>query len=261
MNLNLAPYKDRHAGERAVIMANGPSLNAMDLSPLAHEVVFGCNAGFLIYKDYDWRHRYFFCVDSRVVFDRLEDLQSWQLNNPKGQLFLPAAVDIISERGEIFNRSVKDCVPDQTQIEFFNMSKIGQISRGHVLSKNLLYGVTEPFTVTATMLEFAIFMGFKEIFLIGADTSYEVDSSVIQAGPEGSEGVKALLTSTSDDVNHFDTEYFGAGREWHAPNPQRMLWHYQKIQEEKPADTTIYNAGVGGRLEVFPRKDFAEVFY
>lgn len=260
LNLDLAKFRDIHKGARAFVMANGPSLNKMDLSGLVNEIVFGANAGFLIYKHYSWKHKYFFCVDSRVVFDRLDELFQLALDNPDTVLFLPRSVNELQEDGSSAIRSVEGEIPEKLQnIVFFNMYPIGDSRVGAGLSENLVRGVTEPFTVTATMIEFAVYMGFAEIYLIGADTHYKVDSSVKQSGSMGPEGVKSLLVSTDDDTNHFDPSYFGQGRKWHAPNTGRMAAHYARIAELLPEDVRVFNAGVDSQLDVFPKCEFSSL--
>lgn len=261
LNLDLGEFRDVHQGARAFIMANGPSLNKMDLSHLDNEIVFGANAGFLMYKNYSWKHKYFFCVDSRVVFDRRDDLLQLALDNPDTVLFLPRSVNVLHEDGSLTVRSVEVEIPKKLKnIVFFNMYPIGDPRVGGGLSKNLIRGVTEPFTVTATMIEFAVYMGFSEVYLIGADTNYHIDSSVKQSGSKGPEGVKSLLVSTDDDPNHFDPSYFGAGRKWHAPNTSRMIAHYERIRELLPPQVRVWNAGIDSRLEVFDKKPFDELF-
>lgn len=261
LNLDLGKFRDIHKDARAFIMANGPSLNKMDLSYLDGEIVFGANAGFLIYKHYAWKHKYFFCVDARVVFDRLDDLFQLALDNPDTVLFLPKSVNVLHEDGLSTVRSVEDEIPKKLQnIVFFNMYPIGDPRVGAGLCKNLIRGVTEPFTVTATMIEFAVYMGFSEVYLIGADTNYQIDSSVKQAGSMGPEGVKSLLISTNDDPNHFDASYFGPGRKWHAPNTNRMIAHYERIKMLLPPQVRVWNAGIDSKLNAYERCNFESIF-
>lgn len=261
LNIQLGKFRDIHKGQRAFVMANGPSLNKMDLSPLKGEIVFGANAGFLIYKKYDWRHKYYFCVDSRVVFDRLADLEKLAETNKEMICFLPEAVNVLKEDNTSERLSVESAIAKpRPNVTFFKMFPIGDQRVGQGLSENLIRGVTEPFTVTATMIEFAIYMGFSEIFLIGADTNYVINSSVEQRGGMGPEGIKSLLISTEADPNHFDASYFGPGRKWHAPNIKRMIAHYQRIKDLLPKGVQIWNAGIESKLKVFDLKPFSELF-
>ena len=65
-----------------------------------------------------------------------------------------------------------------------------------------------------------------------------------------------VILSQSDDPNHFDPRYFGAGKTWHDPKLDRVLVNYRLAGEVyRAAGREIVNATVGGRLEVFPRLD------
>ena len=102
-------------------------------------------------------------------------------------------------------------------------------------------------------LQLAHYMGFKEVFLIGMDFDYIIPESAIIDG--------ANITSTEDDPNHFDPSYFGAGKKWHDPKLHNVLKSYQHIQRVYLEDNRrIYNATKGGKLEVFPRVMYEELF-
>src|SRR3546814_9609002 len=58
---------DRHRGERCVIVANGPSLDAMDLSFLQRETVIGLNKIFLGFEKFDFYPRYYVAVHRKVL--------------------------------------------------------------------------------------------------------------------------------------------------------------------------------------------------
>jgi hypothetical protein len=57
MNRRISRLQDRHRGERCVIVANGPSLNGMDLSFLRREVTIGVNKIFLGFQDFGFYPR------------------------------------------------------------------------------------------------------------------------------------------------------------------------------------------------------------
>jgi hypothetical protein len=112
-------------------------------------------------------------------------------------------------------------------------------------------------TVTITAIQLAVHMGFNPIYLIGCDTRYTIPASVL----EDSGNRQALLSTLDDDPNHFDPRYFGYGRRWHQPNPELMVQHYQLVEAVLSArGVAVFNATVGGDLEVFPRVDYASLF-
>jgi len=118
-----------------------------------------------------------------------------------------------------------------------------------------------PNTVTITMMQLAYHLGFDEIYLIGCDTSYTVPNTVVQEGPALSTGEGLFLTSTADDdPNHFDPTYFGRDRAWHQPKVEDMIGHYQQCKAVlDELGVAVFNATVGGQLEVFPRVDYRDV--
>lgn len=256
----LLAWRNRHRGERCFVMGNGPSLNKMDLSKLAGETVFACNGAFLLFDRVSWRPTYYTCVDSRVIRDRAADITQMLDAEPGITAFLPAVIHLHDGSGQEFaGRSVIAPGPNR---HYFN--EIGNRESHHVESMVSLDAddfVVQPYTVAITMIQLALFMGFSEIYLIGCDTSYKVQESVRQTGRQ-IDGVGLLLTSTrDDDDNHFDPRYFGRGREWHNPQVAKMLEHYRWARlAARRKRVRIFNATVGGQLEVFERVAFDTLF-
>ena len=108
-------------------------------------------------------------------------------------------------------------------------------------------------SVTIINLQLAYYLGFSEVYLIGMDFSYTIPDS---AKVEGD-----IITSTEDDPNHFHKDYFGKGKTWKDPKLERVLNNYQLAKAMYEADgRAIYNATAGGKLELFERRDFHDVF-
>ena len=106
-------------------------------------------------------------------------------------------------------------------------------------------------SVTIINLQLAYWMGFSRVVLIGMDFSYTIPDDVDREGD--------LITSNSDDVNHFHPHYFGKGKSWKDPKLDRVLVNYRLAKEMFEADgREIVNATVGGRLEIFQRMDLLE---
>lgn len=257
---DLSAFQGIHAGKRCFVMGNGPSLNKMDLSMLDGEDVFACNSAFLLFDRVDWRPRYYTCVDTRVLRDRAEDISRMLDRHPDIIAFFPDRISLHDGTGRIFE--TRTIIPPAPNRYYFNEEPNSLASPPETMfSLNVNDRVVQPYTVAITMLQLAAYMGYSTIYLIGCDTSYSVGASVKQQGPK-LDGVGLLLTSTEDnDPNHFDPTYFGAGREWHNPQVDKMIMHYgwaKKALESSP--TQIINATVGGNLEVFERADFKMLF-
>jgi hypothetical protein len=96
-------------------------------------------------------------------------------------------------------------------------------------------------------------MGFSKVYLIGFDHSYTIPKDAQVSGVD--------ILSQSDDPNHFVPGYFGRGYRWHDPRVDRMEQAYRRAGEAFEADgRKIYNATVGGRLEVFERVEYSSLF-
>jgi len=256
---DFTPFRGRHAGQACFVMGNGPSLNRMNLDLLDGQVVFGSNAAYLLHDRVSWRHRYYFSCDSRVLPDHADRIVEMHEQNPGMELFFPVVLHRWDGSGAI--EATEDHIPRAPGRWFYKPLPIS----GHHLpftavSADMNQGLIMPYTVTINMIEAAVYMGFSTIVLIGCDTDYVIPEDVIAEGPEVG-GVPSLLTSRSDDPNHFHPDYFGKGRKWHQPHVHRMIQHYEWARDAfAHHGVTIVNATVGGKLEVFPRVEFEGLF-
>jgi hypothetical protein len=101
--------------------------------------------------------------------------------------------------------------------------------------------------------ELAYYLGILEVYLIGVDHSYQPPAKVDEVNG-------TVITSRSIDLNHFHPDYFGPGYRWHDPKVQRMEMAYMEAERFfKSHGGVIYNATIGGQLEVFPRVEFGRV--
>lgn len=252
---DLSPFKDRHKGERCFIMGNGPSLNDTDLSLLAGETVFACNAAFLLFDRIDWRPCYYVCVDARVLPDRAAEIDAMLAADPSITGFFPTFLrEEVAGAGRTATRAI---LPPGRGRYYFTEAPNALDDLPHsMFSYDANESVVQPFTVAITMLQLAAYMGFSEIVLIGCDTSYVVPETVRR-----DQGGLALTSSRDDDPNHFDPRYFGRGRKWHDPQTDKMIMHYDHAKAALDAiGVAVYNATVGGRLEVFPRRSLESFF-
>jgi hypothetical protein len=230
--------KDRYKGHRIFLIGNGPSLNQLPLEMLAGEYTFGVNRIYLLFDRISWRPTFYTVLDWRVGPDIAHEV-----NLLDGMTFF------IESRYRGLLRGGTDTYWYQSGAESF------------------AYDATKPLygggTVMLASIQLAYYMGFNPIYLIGVDASYSVPDSVLQEGEDRfGTGVRMELTSTrDDDANHFDPRYFGAGRRWHDPNVKGMVAGFTHAREALTAKgVRIYNAGVGGKLEVFERVDFESLF-
>lgn len=162
-------YKDMHKGKRCFILGNGPSLNLEKLSLLEDEFVFSVNQ---ISRHKEFKHikpNYHFWADPvffNITKDKPEDIEllasfknvKTKENNP--QCFFP-----IEAKGFI---------------KEFNLDK--ELNVNYFKSRLMIYDnfddeiefdklIPGYFTVVQWAISMAIYMGFKEIYLLGCDTT------------------------------------------------------------------------------------------
>lgn len=256
---DLTGVKDRHAGERCFILGNGPSLNETDLSLLKDEVVFACNAVFLLFDRIDWKPAYYTCVDSQVLPDRAAEIDAMLEGNPSIVSFFPAEVQ--EHGGDRQRQPGRTLIPDRPNRYFFNEVP-GSIEAlpTSMFSLDAAVRVIQPHTVAVTMLQLAAYMGFSEIYLVGCDMRYSVPDTVRRGDGNSADDLR-LTSQRDDDPNHFDTRYFGTGRKWHVPNVMLMREHFAIARQALEGKGVIVrNATVGGDLDVFERVELASIF-
>lgn len=229
-------YRDH---KRCFLIGNGPSLNQTDLSALRNEVTFAVNGFFLKGQDLDWSPTFYVVEDHLVAEDRAHALK--QLSGTTK--FFPAYLGYVFE-------------PSEDTI-FYNHRPRKSYPHGFDFSLNADEITYTGCTVTFSLMQLAAYLGFREIYLIGVDASYQIPQDALSA-KDYSVGV---LDMQSDDPNHFNPDYFGKGYRWHDPQVDKMVEAYAEAKRTlEGTGQCIYNATVGGQLEVFERRDYHRLF-
>jgi len=236
----LLNLKDKYKGERCFVIGNGPSLNKCDLTLLKNEYTFGVNGIFYKTDEMGFRPTFYMVEDNHVLIDNLDRINQYKCKYK----FFPANYKniVIPDKNTIF-------IPMDSGFyrEFHPYYCIPRFSKD--ISKEIYAGQS----VTIMHLQLAYFLGFKEVYLIGMDFSYAL--------PESTKIEGCNYTSQEDDPNHFHPDYFGKGKKWHDPKLDRVLMNYEKCKKEYEADgRKIYNATIGGKLEIFERVDYYSLF-
>ncbi|MCC5995783.1 MAG: DUF115 domain-containing protein [Oceanicaulis sp.] len=225
--------------KRCFLIGNGPSLNDTDLSVLKDEVTFAVNGFFLKAKELDWTPTFYLVEDHLVAEDRAEWIKDF-----KGPIKLfPAYLGYMFEPGE-------DTI-------FYNHRPRKSYPHGFDFSMEADKITYTGCTVTFSMMQIAAYLGFEEIYLIGVDASYAIPADARESKDYG----VGVLDMQSDDPNHFDPDYFGKGFRWHDPQVDKMVEAYGEARRVlEGTGQMIYNAGIGGQLEVFERRRFHDIF-
>ena len=222
----LAKLKNIHAGKRAFIIGNGPSLKQTDLSLLRNEYTFGLNRIYLMFPDLGFHTTYFVTVNDLVIEQCKDDILalpipkflSWRTHGlfPSGKA--PATFLYTTYDNPAFARDVR-------------------------------HRVWESATVTYVALQLAFHMGFQQVLLIGVDHSSFVPGKA-----------NTTIVSQGDDPNHFNPSYFGKGFRWQLPDFETSEIGYRLARQAyEKAGRQVIDATIGGKLTVFPKVDYSSL--
>jgi len=233
---SLADLKNAFQGQRAFIIGNGPSLSKLDMTLLKDEVTFGVNSIFYLFDEIGFKPTFYVVEDTLVAEDRASEI-----NQLSGMI-------------KIFGTYLDYCLEDRQDVFWSNVIfDYSDYANFPHFSRDASQSIWVGGTVSYVCMQLAYFMGFDPVYLIGFDHSYDIPAD---ADIEGT-----IITSASDDPNHFHPEYFGKGKRWHLPRVDRMEQSYLKAKRIYEQDNRqIINATAGGKLEVFPRASYASLF-
>jgi hypothetical protein len=232
----LAKLKNIHCGERCIIIGNGPSLNKCDMTRLKNEYTFGVNNIFLNYEKMGYYPTYYVVEDTLVAEDRAQQINAYDHSI------------------KFFGNYLNYCLEKTGETIWLNVIfRYDEYENFPNFSQNALTKIWVGGTVSYLCMQLAYYMGFKNVYLVGFDHSYEIPTNAKIDGDK--------ILSMSDDPNHFDSSYFGKGYRWHDPKVDRMELSYRKAKQYFEQDgRKIYNATVGGHLDVFDKVDYDNIF-
>lgn len=218
----LLDYKDKHKGERCFIIATGPSLTMEDIESLKDEKTISMNSICKLYDETDWRPTYF-AVQDNYVFKNLQDII---------RLHKEVPVFISDNIWKRFKRE-GDWIefPTDTLYHSYDMKLGKYYAKFSDDAYDIIY---DGYSIAYSCIELAVYMGFKEIYLLGADCTY------------------------LGEKEHFvDSGVEDRSRKYATP---KLIVGYEKVKEYADSHgIKVYNATRGGVLEVFPRIELKDV--
>ena len=230
--------KNKYKNKKVFLFCNGPSLNKTPLHFLENEYTMCCNRFNLFYDRINWKPDFYIATDDLVIKDTYNEINDQIISKSK-LCFFP---DIHPS-----NIEIKDKLISQHKNVFWLNTDIPDFSL------NLPFcGINK--TVINPALQILAYLGFKEIYLLGMDLTFD-NQTVKKHNSRDWTGIK------DDDNNHFDPRYFGKGYSYHNPTVHEMIevFHEAKFFFDSYG-INIYNATIGGELEVFPRRNFYDIF-
>jgi hypothetical protein len=241
-----ARLRGLHAGKRAFVIGNGPSLGEMDLTPLAGEVTIGANS-FYKHKDADAVNLDFLCIgDPMFMVDEpraVEWHRTLEARLPGTQLLLhPSARALIARHGlykhhEVFHfrRGVVTPIPEEIHFDLTRPVNVGNT------------------TGSQLAIPLAIYLGCTEIYLIGFDCNWlESYTGSYHFYDEHEQFPEFDALETDDRWDLYEDHLVFALRDFEA--------HRLISQRAPQVGVTIRNATRGGLLDMYPRAHFHELF-
>ena len=229
----LQQLKDMHAGKRCFIIGNGPSLTAEDLTRI-HEngdISFAFNRIFNIFPQTAWRPTYYISQDEKM---------------------LPGCINEVNAI-----EALKKFVP--IELDWYYDIHLDGITPFHIVteetddidfSEDISKYLANSKTVVYTAMQFAVYMGIKEIYLIGVDHHFHI-----------SQNDKGEIIVDPNAKDYFSDAYNQDKANLYIPNTDKSTLTFMAARRFADAHNIhIYNATRGGKLEVFERRDFDTLF-
>ena len=232
-------YKNFYDGQRCFIIGNGPSLTISDLDKLKafNEISIASNSIYNLFPKTQWRPTIYTVHDFQEIKKTRDKISA-----VKADLKIVA----MSASGRIYD------VDGAILLRLIDPIK-GRI----VFSDDISEFVYDGGTVTYVSIQCAVYMGFKEIILLGVDHSF--------AREQTKDG---KIKVNRDVKNHFQNyqtdDFWGNGQK----DEEAVVFPLDFatnafIEARRYADehgVKILNATRGGKLEVFERVDFDSLF-
>ena len=237
----LTELKNTHAGEACFVIGNGPSLTAADLDRIRQLGIFSfASKGiYKIFSQTAWRPDVWGVSDLDYI-----ELKHKELDRLEGFVKLVCTQSYL-KKGIL--------IRDAVYYPFIQAERTPRCFYQDVTRGMHFYG-----TITGKLLNFAVYMGFTTIYLLGCDHTVAVK--------QDADG-RAVI-DTSKEL-HFSQDYF--------ENEQERVKVYQNIDDLPHAmqyvnrsyedlkwfcddlGVKVFNVTRGGELESFPRMDFDAV--
>lgn len=225
----LSIFKNMYSGRRCFLIGNGPSLSEIDLEKIyeENEISFGLNRIHIIYKNTNWRPDFYFLNDGKEYEYNKEYLGVGnQVNFIKDFI----GIEDTKNSGKTF---------------YYKGADENYYPGFPKFSSDITQECYGGRTTMYQMIQFACYMGFSEIYLLGVDFSFGEDgrdahfSKDYGLGENGKREDYTVGVAFRKEVEH---AYISA----------RNYAEFNGIK--------IYNATRGGYLEVFERVNFDEIF-
>jgi hypothetical protein len=224
--------------ETAIILCNGPSLKGVDLPSLPAVATFGMNVAYRHWDRIGWYPTHYSCLDTVVGLHHADAI------------------------GQMIQRAGRQS-PSQFFIRGNVVEHVGAAARSpRVVNYDLLEGETplirQPVTTGSHTLIWALTLGFRRIYLLGADSNYVE----VVPGAEFVNDTVLHIVREADNPNYFFDDYQQPGDRYNLPNiggeTHLRSWRVAAaVAAEMGAE--VYNLSPTSRGDAFDFADLSDV--
>lgn len=217
-------YKDSYSGEKCYILGNGPSLNDIDLERLNGKYTFTVNE---FYKH---------CNELTSTFHVMIDPGYFSEKHKEYYEYVSEKTNLITDyraAGRIIDSDSAICV-------------CADIMENTFVSVDMSKRMTGCSNVVLMAIQCALYMGFKEIYLLGCDHNY-----FLTLREQHFYDVKEPDPTKSR--RRLGYEFIGSGG--------IFLHHYALDDFSRVNGSVIYNSTRGSFIDAYEFKDLPELYY
>lgn len=232
---DIAALKNSQNAKRCFIIGNGPSLTLEDLEMLKNEDCFAANSIYKLFDKTMWRPTYYVSQDIKVLDDLSGDLGF--ISDSCKYVFLNSGV--CERYPDVFKRN---------NVYAFFVNTFDDDIHFPGFSYDIVKEIDEGYTVTYGCIQMAVYMGYSEIYILGCDHNYTATYAI-----DGR--VRTDSTVNNNYMKLMDHKLINL------PRLDKTTIAYAKARkacEEK--GIIIKNATRGGKLEIFERINFDDLF-
>jgi len=235
--------KNQYRGKRCFIIGNGLSLNQMDLKRLKNEYTFALNF-FYLYKDFKEIKPKFYSIMEPIenfpraglstdkVFREIEEA----FKNIDVKMFLRTDIkEYIKKNNFFLNKDIYYLLADRGILKTLIMSD--DISKYYSFADGSIYNA----------ICIAVYLGFSEIYLIGCDYDY-----ILRRNEE--HFYDNEIISQASWIKNVSNLFLAEDMSSYLKAMEKIKNHFKKY------NVKIFNAGIGGFTDTFPRVKYDDLF-
>lgn len=223
-------FRNIHQGERCFILGTGPSLKELDPKLLSNEITFGVN---YLYKGKivdELEPQYYCLYDENFYFKHLNDTKEVIEKLPRTTFFFRTNAIDVMQKNNLNGHNI-----------YYQSCKVFQYK--DFISVDMTRNMTAPYNVVLGCIQTAMFMGFKEIYLLGCDFNSFASLKLEHFYEQNNKPPREMTLG-------FELKYYSLV----------TYHHYALNKYAENNGIKIYNITPNSLLDAYPRKHMNEVF-